>query len=172
MDTLARVGEAAPDFELPDLEGILHRRSSLLGRILVINFWSADCPHSVRADKRLQELKCEWGDRVAVWSVASNRNEPLGDLARAAAERGVKPLLLDPDQAVFDLYGAQATPHLFLIDAAGIVRYAGAPDDVTFGQPRPTRSYLGEAAAALLAGQDPPLTETPAFGCAIVRMAG
>ena len=172
MDSLARAGEAAPDFELPDLDGILHRRSSLLGRILVINFWSADCPHSVRADKRLLELKSEWGDRVAVWSVAANRQDRMEDLTRAAIEREVTPLLLDPDQAVANRYGALTTPHVFLIDARGILRYAGAPDDVTFGQPRPTRSYLGEAAAALLAGQDPPLTETPAFGCAIVRMAG
>ena len=170
MDPLARPGEAAPDFELPDLEGILHRRSRLLGRILVINFWSADCPHSVRADGRLLELKNEWGDRAAVLSVACNRNERMEDLARAAAERGVTPLLLDPDQVVADRYGALTTPHIFLIDAAGILRYAGAPDDVTFGQPRPTRSYLGEAAAALLAGREPPLTETPAHGCAIVRM--
>jgi peroxiredoxin len=172
MDPLARPGQAAPDFELPDLEGNLYRRSSLVGRILVINFWSADCPHSVRADKRLLELKSQWGDRVAVWSVASNRNERVVDLAQAAAERAVKPLLLDPDQAVFDLYGAQATPHMFLIDAAGIVRYAGAPDDVTFGRPQPTRSYVGAAVAALLAGGGPPLTESPAYGCAIVRMAG
>ena len=170
MDPLARPGEAAPDFELLDLSGIPHRRSSLLGRILVINFWSADCPHSVRADRRLLELKSEWGDRVAVWSVACNRNERMEDSARVAAERGVDPLLLDPDQAVADRYGAVTTPHVFLIDAAGILRYAGAPDDVTFGQPRPTRSYLGEAAAALLAGREPPLTETPTFGCAIVRM--
>jgi peroxiredoxin len=170
MDSVARPGEAAPDFELPDLEGMLHRRSSLLGRILVINFWSADCPHSVRADKRLLALKSEWGDRVAVWSVACNRNERMQDLAQAAVERGVEPLLLDPDQSAADRYGVLTTPHIFLIDAAGILRYAGAQDDVTFGQPRPTRSYLGEAAAALLAGQAPPLTETPAFGCAIVRM--
>jgi len=170
MDPLARPGEAAPDFELPDLEGVPHRRSNLLGRILVINFWSADCPQSVRADGQLMELKSEWGDRVAVWSVASNRNESVPDLARAAAERGVTPLLLDPDQAVADRYGVLTTPHTFLIDARGILRYAGTPDDVTFGQPRPTRSYLGEAVAALLAGQEPPQAETPAFGCAIVRM--
>src|SRR3990170_209936 len=87
MDPLVRAGAAAPDFELPDLEGILHRRSSLLGRILLINFWSADCPHSVRADGQLLELKGEWGDRVAVWSVVCNRNERMEDLARAAAER-------------------------------------------------------------------------------------
>jgi peroxiredoxin len=161
---------AAPDFELPDLEGTLHRRSSLLGRTLLINFWSADCLHSVRADRQLLELKSEWGDRVVVWSVACNRNERREDLARAAAERGVGPLLLDPDQAVADRYGVLTTPHIFLIDAAGLLRYAGAPDDVTFGQPRPTRSYLGEAAAALLAGREPPLTETPPYGCAIVRM--
>jgi peroxiredoxin len=172
MDPVARPGSEAPDFELLDLGGVPHRRTGTLGAILVVNFWSMDCPHSIRADEHLGELRRQWGDGVAVWSVAANPQESLEALARAAAERRVQPLLLDPDQAVVDLYGAQATPHLFVIDAAGIVRYAGAPDDVTFGRPQATRSYLGEAVAALLAGAAPSLAETPAFGCAITRIAG
>jgi peroxiredoxin len=171
MDSVARPGSAAPDFELPDLDGVPHRRSSALGTILVINFWSADCPHSIRADELLRGLRRRWGDRVEVWSVAVDPSAGAEMLARAAAERGVQPLLLDPDQAVVKLYGAQATPHVFLIDALGTVRYTGAPDDVTFGRPQATRSYLGEAVAALLTAEEPPLAETPAYGCAITPRA-
>jgi len=42
-------------------------------------------------------------------------------------------------------------------------------DDVTFRQRKPTRVFLDEVVGSLLEGQPPPLTETPAYGCAIVR---
>jgi peroxiredoxin len=172
MDPLARVGQPAPDFELPDLQARPHRLAGRRGRVVLLNFWSADCPHSTRLDGLLQSLRSEWGERVELWSIAPNRNERPEQLARAAAGRGVKPLLLDLDQTATEAYGATVTPHLFLIDAQGTLRYVGAPDDVRFGQPTPTRSYLAEAVAALLAGRDPPLTKTPAYGCAIVRAEG
>jgi hypothetical protein len=44
-------------------------------------------------------------------------------------------------------------------------------DDVTFRQRRPTRFYVDEAVEALLAERLPPVAETPAFGCAVVREA-
>ena len=51
MDPLARVGEPAPDFVLHDLEGRTCRLADERGRILVLNFWSAECPHSERIDR-------------------------------------------------------------------------------------------------------------------------
>jgi hypothetical protein len=72
---------------------------------------------------------------------------------------------------VADLYQALTTPHVFVIDRDGILRYAGAVDDVSFRQRRPTRFYLDEAVEALLDGQLPAVAETPAYGCTIVREA-
>jgi hypothetical protein len=81
-------------------------------------------------------------------------------------------VLLDEDHAVADLYGAATTPHFFVVDAEGVLRYAGALDDVTFRQKTPTRQFLAEAVAALLEGRLPDPAQTPGYGCAIVRHAG
>jgi hypothetical protein len=71
---------------------------------------------------------------------------------------------------VADRYGAQTTPHLFVVDEAGVLRYAGAPDDVGFRQRVPSRDYLADAVGALLEGRAPEPASTAAFGCALVRM--
>ena len=159
----------AADFRLPDLDGQMHLPSAALGRILVLNFWSVECPWSARTDQLLREWRTGWGERVAVWTIAANAGEDPAEQRREAAARGLQLLLLDPGHQAADLYQAETTPHVFVIDAAGSLRYRGAVDDVTFRQRSPTRFYLREAVEALLAGQAPPLAETPAYGCTILR---
>ncbi len=169
MDTLARIGDAAPDFQLPDLDGRMRSPRQARGHILVLNFWSAECPHSARLDQAMPGLLAGWGENVEVWSIAPNANEDVATLQAAAEARGVKVVLRDARQATADVYGAQATPHLFIVDKDGSLRYAGAPDDATFRQRTPTRDYLREAVEALLAGRQPDPAVTRAFGCAITR---
>jgi hypothetical protein len=88
---------------------------------------------------------------------------------QAASARRLTTVLVDVQQAVSDLYAAVTTPHVFLVDRDGILRYRGAVDDVTFRQRQATRSFLREAVEALLSGRLPEVRETPAYGCAIVR---
>jgi hypothetical protein len=76
---------------------------------------------------------------------------------------------MDAEHVVADLYEAMSTPHVFVVDRDGILRYRGAVDDVKFRQPKATRFFLEEAVESLLDGRLPTLTETPAYGCAIVR---
>jgi peroxiredoxin len=170
MDTLVHPGQPAPDFTLPDLDGVPHHLAAMRGRILVLVFWSADCPHSVRTDQTLAALRPEWGERVRVWWVAPNPNETLDRLQAAAQAVHVAPVLVDGLQAVAGLYGAVTTPHVFVIGADGVLRYAGAPDDVGFRVRTPTRGYLAQAVEALLDGREPDPAETPPFGCALVHM--
>ncbi len=115
---------------------------------------------------------------VVILSIASNRNEvgawqgrALTCIEEAAATRRLPIVLIDAEQIVADLYDAQTTPHVFVIDRSGILRYRGAVDDVTFRQRKPIRFFLDEAVEALLDGHLPALAETPAYGCAIVREA-
>ena len=86
-----------------------------------------------------------------------------------ANERGYSILLHDVNQQVADLYGAITTPHLFVIDVEGILRYQGAFDDVTFRQRTPTQNYLKMVVEALLQGKPPNPSQTPSYGCIIVR---
>jgi peroxiredoxin len=170
-------GDLAPDFTLPDLEGTPHALSSYRGRVVVVNFWSAECPWAERADTQLKQWLAlgssprtgEWGERVVLLTVASNVNETPELIAGAARQRGLAPVLLDSGCLVADAWGAQTTPHVFVVDESGILRYQGAVDDVTFRQREPKRFHLKEAVDALLRGRLPEVASTPAYGCTIVR---
>lgn len=169
MDALIKIGEAAPDVSLPDLVGRPHRLSHFRRHLVVVNFWSAECPHAARVDQALHELSRTWGEQVVWISIASNANESLDLLRSVAAQRALPLVLLDRNQQAAELYGAITTPHLFVIDAQGFLRYQGAFDDITFRQKTATRHYLAEAVAALLAGKEPDPAQTPPYGCSIVR---
>ena len=164
-----QINQPAPDFQLPDLQGLLHRLSDSLGRIVIVNFWSAECPHSERADRSTMACLVQWGEDVQLLSIASNRNETAQMVEDAVRARRLPMVLLDAEHLVADLYEAVTTPHAFVVDREGILRYRGAIDDVTFRQRKATRFYLEEAVEALLDNRVPELQENPAYGCTIVR---
>lgn len=170
----ARVHALAPEFALPDLEGRLHRLADYRGQIVVVNFWSAECPWSERTDWELIPALEAWNagmptPRVVLLPVAPNANEPPEMLAAVARKRGLPLVLHDAHRKVAGMYGVHTTPHLFVVDAEGILRYHGAFDDVTFRQRTPTQHYLKDAVDALLRGDAPDPSDTPAYGCAVVE---
>ena len=159
----------APDFTLPDMNGDPHSLEDFRGRIVILNFWSSDCPWSSRADQEIKEFLQEWDISVAYLPIASNGNENKEMITAEAQERGLSILLHDVNQQVADLYGAITTPHVFVIDVQGFLRYQGAYDDVTFRQRAPTRNYLQMAVETLMQGEQPNPSQIPSYGCIIVR---
>jgi len=164
-----QLNEPAPDFELPDLKGNPHHLSDYHGKIVIVNFWSCECPHSERTDRSTMACLVQWNNEVELLSIAANRSESISSVAEAANARHLPRVLIDAEHVVADLYEAVTTPHAFVVDQDGILRYRGAVDDVRFRQPKATRFFLEEAVEALLEGRLPALEETPAYGCAIVR---
>lgn len=164
-----QLNQPAPDFELSDLEGNLHCLSDYRGKIVIVNFWSCECPHSARTDRSTMACFVQWGGDVEMLSIAANRSESIHSVAEAVQARRLPRVLIDAKHVIADLYEAVSTPHVFLVDRDGILRYRGAVDDVKFRQPKTTRFFLEEAVEALLEGHLPALAETPAYGCAIVR---
>jgi peroxiredoxin len=169
MDTKISIGEPAPGFTISDLAGNAHSLSEVCGRIAIVYFWSAECGWCEQADPQLLGLTQTWGDSVSLIPIASNANEDRAQLARAAQWRGLSLVLIDAEHQVADLYGALTTPHLFVIDQDGILRYQGAFDDRTFKQRTPTKNYLQMAVETLLAGRYPDPAQTMSYGCSIMR---
>lgn len=166
---MLNINHPAPDFELPDLDGRLHRLSDYRGKIVIVNFWSCECPHSERTDMAILAMFAKWRGEVAMLSIAANRSENAEALKTAADARRLPTVMVDAPCSVSDLYAAQTTPHVYVIDRDGILRYRGAVDDMTFRKRIPSRFFLNEAVESLLEGHLPPLAESPAYGCAIVR---
>lgn len=165
------LNQPAPEFTLPDFDDRIHLLSDYRGRIVLINFWSAECPHSERTDHLIAKWFQDWGQDVTWLTIASNANESDELIAGAACQRDLPVVLRDADHSVADRFEAQTTPHVFVVDPQGVLRYRGAVDDVAFQQRQPTRFYLFEVIQALLAGRHPKITETQPFGCVIVRYA-
>jgi len=159
----------APTFTLPDLIGQPHSLGDYLGLIVILNFWSAECPWSSRSDQTIADYLRVWGNTVQYLPIAANVNESLELIESEASARGLPLLLQDVGHKVADLYGAITTPHLFVIDAQGILRYQGAFTDVTFQRRTPTKNYLQMAVDSIRQGKLPDPAQTSAYGCAVVR---
>src|SRR6476661_3457145 len=164
-----QLNQLAPNFELPDLEGSFHKLCEARGKIVIINFWSAECPHSARADRLILDLLEKWNGEVELLSIAANQNESLQMVAEVAKARSMPKILIDPQHVVADQYDAMTTPHIFVLDREGILRYRGAVDDVTFRRREATQFFMRDAVESVLQGKLPKLNETPAYGCTIVR---
>jgi peroxiredoxin len=167
--TAPEIGQPAPDFSLPGLDGGLHILSNYLGRIIILNFWSAECPWVERVDHAMLNWLPRFSCQTTWLSIAPNVNEPIDLIRKIAESRSLPLVLLDSDREVCNLYQAKVTPHLYVINPQGVLVYRGAYDDVTFRNRNPSRCYIQEVIHALVQDMLPEINETQQFGCSIVR---
>jgi peroxiredoxin len=167
----AEVGRPAPDFTLTDSEGNSHRLSSLRGKIVVLEWTNPGCPFVQRHAREGSMTKARQGveARRLVWLGidSSHFTTPAALQTWRRDQRITTPILLDASGRVGHLYGARSTPHMFVIDERGVLRYSGAIDDDPHDRaPSPT-NFVGRALGALVRGAAPsPATNAP-YGCSV-----
>lgn len=163
------VGQAAPNFTLPVLNGQKGdwSLSSAAGKIVVINFDSTQCPVAKAYRDRYTKLVEKYGDKVTFVAINSNKTEP-GDKISDEVSKWNHPVLKDDGAKVADSFGAKVTPHIYVVDAAGKIAYIGAIDD-SQKEDKVSKKYLDDAIGALLAGKEVPVSSTDAKGCTIKR---
>jgi len=185
-----KIGDPAPDFSLPGIDGKRHTLAEYNNaRLLMIAFISNHCPDSHAAESRIKKLVSDMkGKSFAL--VAINPNNPDGlsidelgyskyndgfdDMKKYAAEAGFNfPYLYDGEkQAAAQAYGCLATPHVFLFDAARKLRYKGQFDDSHLEDPATVKSAdARNALEALLAGKPVPVEVTKPHGCSTKWMS-
>lgn len=165
------VNRPAPDFALPLIGGGRLGLYDLRGSVVVIHFWSAECPWSRRADLVLVYRQMAWERKnVRIVGVACNANEPESEIKYEAELRRVKyPIALDATQDTTNAYRVQITPHFVVVDPRGIIRYSGALDDTSATSRLPKTIYLDRAVNAVLKEQPPNPALTTPYGLPIVR---
>ena len=176
----ALVGQSAPDFTLTDTTGVPKTLSQLRGTIVVLEWFNPDCPFVKRhyGGGNMQRLQSAATEKGVIWlTIDSSAEGKQGYLTRQEAaavrnDRGMRStaLLLDPDGRVGRLYGAKTTPHLFVIDAKGVLVYAGAIDPHPSVDPAdlpPEKNYVTQALDELLAGKPVSVPQTTAYGCSV-----
>ena len=137
----AEVGKPAPDFTLTDSAGKTHQLSALRGKNVVLEWFNPDCPfvRFAHGQGPLKDLAQQVAGADLVWlSVNSGAPGKQGHgkerNQQALTDYAMKnPILLDEDGSVGRTYGAAKTPHLFLIDAKGVLVYRGGVDNAPMG---------------------------------------
>lgn len=169
---MTEIGEPAPAFALPDTEGAVHRPGDAPATVVL--FTCNHCPYALAWHDRTIALARDYADRgVRVLAINPNDAERYPRDAPEAMRARVRsgdfdgvPYLRDESQDVARAYDAKTTPDAFVLDAAGILRYRGAPDG-DHEDPSQDAVWLREALDAVLAGQAPARAETEPVGCSI-----
>lgn len=176
----AKLGAPAPDFELPDLDGKPVKLSSFRGKTVVLEWFNPGCPfvkasHSkgslIDSAARHQKSGVVW---LAINSGAKGKQGHGVDVNRAAKDtfKLDHPILLDESGAVGHTYAAAHTPHMFVIDAKGVLVYRGAIDNSPDGERESPAggklvNYVDAALAELAAGKPVSVADTQAYGCSV-----
>jgi thiol-disulfide isomerase/thioredoxin len=163
----------AADIKLMDIYGKEHSLGDYRGKVVFIHFWSIVCPYEKLAEPKCMELQQQFGDKGVV-QIAINANQ--GELQAGGAsytnlrehveKAGVNFLVtVDPGNKVTDILGGRSTPHCFVIDKEGVLRYSGALDDDPKGDKGSNATfYVRDAIQAVLAGQPVQTATTKPYG--------
>ena len=167
-----KVGFPVKDFSVTQPDGTPAQFSNLKGNLTLVMFISVQCPVSNAYDDRMNALYQDYAPRgVKFIVINANRTEPAAAVQEHAREHGFQfTVYKDENNVVADRFGATVTPETYVIDSTGRIRYHGSIDDSQVVA-RVTSHRLALALDAVLAGKEPPLTETKAFGCSIKRVA-
>jgi hypothetical protein len=170
-------GKPAPDFTFNDLTGKARTLSEFRGKIVVLEWLNPGCPVVGRHYRsgNMPDTQAVAAADGAVWLQINS--SAMGDLDAAKSAEWQKKqgaiataYIRDQSGKLGRLYGAETTPHLFVIAKDGTLAYQGAIDDQPNASQAATlsaRNYVKAALAALKAGRPVETTSTPAYGCGV-----
>ncbi|HEY8206736.1 MAG TPA: thioredoxin family protein [Myxococcaceae bacterium] len=176
----ATVGAPAPDFTLKDLDGKPVKLADYKGKVVVLEWFNPGCPFVKAAHGKgsLKDTAQRQTKNGVVW-LAINSGAPGKQGAGAETNREAKksfnldhPVLLDESGQAGRAYGATNTPHMFIIDKAGTLVYAGAIDNSPDGEgASPTGgkliNYVDAALEDIAAGRPVKTSSSKAYGCSV-----
>jgi peroxiredoxin len=169
-------GKAAPDFDLPGVDGRRWTRDDCMGpKGLLVMFICNHCPYVKAVLDRIVRDTAELRE-LGVNSVAIMSNDPTEypedsfENMRQLAERHAFsfPYLLDESQTVAKSYDAVCTPDFFGYNAAGELQYRGRLDESRkLAAAVDARRDLFEAMKLVAETSKGPAEQIPSMGCSI-----
>jgi len=128
------VGQAAPEFALPDLDGTTVRIVEFRGQVVILDFWATWCVPCVASAPVLEEFcRHDQEDGAVLLGVTIDRR--VEDARRFLEDNGHTSMIalwgsLDAAREVKALYGVVEIPHVFVIDRMGVIRFSGRAEDL------------------------------------------
>ncbi len=168
-------GSIAPDFTLQNFN-----LKDYKGKTVVLEWLNHGCPFVRKHydSGNMQSLQKKYSDKGVVWaSVISSApgkqgyvEEKEAKLEKEKYKSQASHILLDPTGKVGILYGAKATPHMYIINPEGKLIYQGAIDDRPDTDQKSikgARNFVSLALDASLEGRPIPTPTTKAYGCSV-----
>ncbi len=181
----AVVGQPAPSFSAVDTSGRAVSLADFKGRHVVLEWVNPGCPFVQKhyGAANMQATQAAAVDKGVVWLAVNSTATDAYDY-KAPAEMAAwmqqqkaraSATLMDSDGKVGRAYGARTTPHMFVIDPAGKLVYAGAIDSKPTGRaadiPGAT-NYVKQVVGEVLAGKAVSTPTTTPYGCSIKYSSG
>jgi peroxiredoxin len=176
----AELGQPAPLFTGTDSNGKTWSLADLRGKVVVLETTNHDCPYVGKHYRatNMQAQQREAAARGVVWlTVASSATGEQGHVTASQANdltksRGAAPaaVLLDPQSRIARAYGATVTPHMYVIDANGMLVYKGGIDSIPSADPADipkATQYVRVALDDVLAGKPVAQASTRPYGCSL-----
>lgn len=174
------IGKPAPAFTAVDSNGKSHALADFKGKTVILEWTNDGCPYVKKHYNagNMQKIQKDLTADGAVWlSVISSAPGKQGHVDGKGANdltksRNAAPtaVLLDPKGTIGRAYEAQTTPHMYVIDGKGVLRYMGAIDDkpsTDVASIPGARNYVRDAVAAVKAGKPVEVAATDPYGCSV-----
>jgi peroxiredoxin len=173
-------GTQAPDFSVADAAGKPVKLSDYKGKFVVLEWTNPECPY-VRAQYNadaMQTVQREAGAKNVVWLTVNSTNKSSGEFKTGAQMQqwmkdknaAQSAILIDATSNTGRAYDAKTTPHMFVIDPAGKVVYAGAIDDKRSSREsdrKTANNYVRAALNEATAGKPVTVANTTPYGCSV-----
>jgi len=175
-----KVEQAAPDFNLVNSNGQSVNLSDYKGKFVVLEWTNHLCPYVKKhyESDNIPSMQRKYTDQDIVWlSIISSApgkqgyiDGPKSDDLTASRNAAPTHVLFDPEGTVGKSYAAKTTPHMYIIDPEGTLKYAGGIDSIKsakIADIAKAENYVDSALTALLAGNDVKKKLTPPYGCSV-----
>ena len=174
------IDKLAPAFTGNTADGGKLSLDSLRGKTVVLEWTNNECPFVQKhyESSNIPQLQKDAASKDISWvQIISSAPGKQGHVDGATAlklneSRGAKPayVVLDEDGKIGKLYGAQTTPHIYVIDAKGVLVYKGGIDNIPTAKKEDlakANNYVKETLVALADGKKVPHPSTKPYGCSI-----
>lgn len=174
------VGSPAPALKLTDTRGKQHNLADYKGKYVVLEWVNFGCPFVKKhyESGNMQSTQKKAVDKGVVWlSVCSSAEGKQGHMEAAewnqqitARKLASTAVLIDESGTVGKTYGAKTTPHMYIVNPAGVLVYKGAIDDKpsTNKDDIPVaRNHVLAALDESMAGKPVSTASTTPYGCSV-----
>ena len=176
----AVVGQPAPAFSAVDTSGKTVSLADYKGKHVVLEWVNPGCPfvqkhyNSGNMPATQKSVTAQGVTWLSVSSTAKDASDyrPPSDLAAWMRSKDGVPTatVMDTDGKIGRAYGARTTPHMYVIDPAGKLVYAGAIDSKPTSNAadiKTATNYVNQTIGEVLAGKAVSQPTTRAYGCSI-----